>query len=609
MIAKRVPRRRDGKSSFGALVKYLENDQGKDSRVGDVTVTNCQSEDSTWAVMEIEATQDLNRRAKTDKTYHLVFSFREGEDISPETLLKIESELCKGLGYEDHQRISVVHRDTDNLHVHVAINKIHPQTYNIIEPYYDHKRLGELCSRIEVEHGLERDNHTVSKGAGKSDDLAAKSGMETLAEWLKVHALPGSESATSWKALHEHFAQFDVVIHKRGAGLVITSGEGISVKASTVGRALSLKALEAKLGIYEPLSGKATTKVKSTYTPKPKIQSDGLFARYQAEQTLNTLTQRNRLDALSKEKEAALAAANRAANTKRAAAKVLRGLGAGALSRKLVYSQIARSRKSAIEKINQDFKERRKRLYEKSPRKSFRDWLAAKAVAGDSEALNYMRATGSRMKGNRLGGLNGSAVAQSPVLPVNDITRSGAVSYVTPGGPIRDDGNRFQLERDPSDTAIATALQLAMRRHGGHLSVDGSPSFKSKVAEVAGRLKLPVSFVEEPLETIRNANKNSAHIDNSAADKYISERNNKRSSGFDIMNHRRFEQKDEGVFAFAGLRNIGGQAVALFKSGEEILALAINESTASKLKHQRLGKAIEVRADGNCQVKGNTRSR
>jgi hypothetical protein len=31
------------------------------------------------------------------------------------------------LGYTEDQRVSVVRHDIDNVHVHVAINKIHPQ--------------------------------------------------------------------------------------------------------------------------------------------------------------------------------------------------------------------------------------------------------------------------------------------------------------------------------------------------------------------------------------------------------------------------------------------------------------------------------------------------
>ena len=58
------------RSRFGKLVAYLLDPQGKKTRVGEVTISNCVSTDTTWAVREIAATQRLNARAKSDRTYH-----------------------------------------------------------------------------------------------------------------------------------------------------------------------------------------------------------------------------------------------------------------------------------------------------------------------------------------------------------------------------------------------------------------------------------------------------------------------------------------------------------------------------------------------------------
>ena len=63
------------KSRFGKLVTYLLDPQGKKkTRVGEVVITNCVSTDTTWAVREIAATQWLNTRAKSARTYHLIIS-------------------------------------------------------------------------------------------------------------------------------------------------------------------------------------------------------------------------------------------------------------------------------------------------------------------------------------------------------------------------------------------------------------------------------------------------------------------------------------------------------------------------------------------------------
>lgn len=181
MIAKRIPARQHT-SSIARLARYVVNARGsldprswertadyildqsaeknaQGEKVGGVRVTNCGTDDPAAATLMIEAVQAINTRSKNDKTYHLVFSFPAGEQPPLETLNAIEDELCAAIGFADHQRISAVHIDTDHLHVHVAINKVHPTGYQNIEPFYDKQRLMEASDRLEVKYDLQRTNH------------------------------------------------------------------------------------------------------------------------------------------------------------------------------------------------------------------------------------------------------------------------------------------------------------------------------------------------------------------------------------------------------------------------------------------------------------------
>ncbi|MDR6016174.1 TraI/MobA(P) family conjugative relaxase [Escherichia coli] len=180
MIAHRINRERKA-SSPARLIKYMVAAKGgidptswertadyildsangttEGEKVSSYRVTNCGTDDPADAAILIQATQAANTRSKAEKTYHLVYSFPPGEQPDLETLHTIEDELCEAIGLGDHQRVSAVHIDTDNLHVHVAINKVHPTGLQNIEPYYDQFRLMEACERLEVEHGLQRTFH------------------------------------------------------------------------------------------------------------------------------------------------------------------------------------------------------------------------------------------------------------------------------------------------------------------------------------------------------------------------------------------------------------------------------------------------------------------
>ena len=86
MISKKVSMKTPEKSRFGKLVAYLVNGQGKHTRVGEVSITNCVSTELPLALREIVATQQLNTRAQSDRTYHLLISFRAGEYPDAQTL-------------------------------------------------------------------------------------------------------------------------------------------------------------------------------------------------------------------------------------------------------------------------------------------------------------------------------------------------------------------------------------------------------------------------------------------------------------------------------------------------------------------------------------------
>jgi hypothetical protein len=182
MIAKRVSRSRT-KDSFRRLGRYMLGQKektearlaaggsweptaayvldlpGGGAKVGQIRISNCDAAEPADAIAEIQAVQAMNVRAKGDKTYHLVVSFPPGERPSEAQLRDIEDELCAAIGLGDHQRISAVHTDTDHLHIHIAISKVHPDTRRCIEPWYDKRKLMAACDRLEIKHGLTHTDH------------------------------------------------------------------------------------------------------------------------------------------------------------------------------------------------------------------------------------------------------------------------------------------------------------------------------------------------------------------------------------------------------------------------------------------------------------------
>ena len=202
MIAKRIVRER-GASNFRRLGRYIldgaaEEEQAvmarmadyilgaEKSRAANVRFSNCVSTDAELALKEILATQAMNKRAKGDRTYHLVISFPPGERPTLSQLEDIERVLVERIGLGGHQRLSATHLDTGHLHLHVAINKIHPESFRCVEPYYDKRRLMQACVELEAKHGLIRTAH----GEVANVREATRTAREAMLALLRSDILP-----------------------------------------------------------------------------------------------------------------------------------------------------------------------------------------------------------------------------------------------------------------------------------------------------------------------------------------------------------------------------------------------------------------------------------
>lgn len=535
-----------GKSDFAGLVKYITDEQNKNERVGYVSATNCQTDKHQVAITEVLNTQAQNTRATSDKTYHLIVSFRAGEQPDDATLKVIEARICEGLGFGDHQRVSAVHHDTDNLHIHIAINKIHATRYTIHDPYNDHKALGQLCEKLEREFGLEVDNHQAQKSGAenRAGDMERHAGVQSLLGWIKRECADQIHGAQSWAELHAVMQSNGLVLQERGNGLVITDGAGVGVKASSVARELSKAKLEQRFGTFEALPTRAApvaaaqaqrnqsppvAKVGSKppprsqnrlhnlsqleamqinsgrrYEQKPMrsgVNTVELYAKYKNEQQTGNASRTLEWSKAIDRKNRHIEAAKRSSRLKRAAIKVVKGAGLG---KKIMYAATSETLKNEIQKINKQYLKERQEIYDKYQRLTWADWLRVKATDGDQEALGALRArqVAKGLKGNTVAGTGDQKVAQGQ--PEQDsVTKKGTIIYRAGTTAVRDDGNQLNVSRGATQDGLQAALRMAMERYGKRITVNGTDVFKEQIAQAAAAAKLPITFADAALERRR----------------------------------------------------------------------------------------------------------
>lgn len=186
MIVVINPSERAGRS-FKGLHAYCSHDQGKkqtSERVEWISTRNLAIEDpdQAWKLMAATAQSQnqlkeaagirAGRPAKDGPVMHVVMSFDGDEPQTPEAMQAAADELLSKLGADparmrgkskpkrrqfadEHQAIIYAHSDTDNSHLHLMINRVHPQTGVMLPTNNDWKRAQDWALDYSKRHGTD----------------------------------------------------------------------------------------------------------------------------------------------------------------------------------------------------------------------------------------------------------------------------------------------------------------------------------------------------------------------------------------------------------------------------------------------------------------------
>lgn len=236
------------------------------------------------AAKEMWAVGQQNPRCK-DPVYHYILSWAENERPPVADIMAAARHTLAALGLQEHQYIVAVHVNTDNIHAHVEVNRIHPTTFRAKHLEWAHKTLHKAAREVEIKFGWRHDPGLweVAEIGGKKVLFPRKSylqdilplsskaknfevwnGRESFESWLKkkpAHALQRAlEHPTGWQEIHQALSAFGIELTDSGGGglrveLLRQSEDDkpVAVAASRVFRFMKRKELEKSLGPFVPL--------------------------------------------------------------------------------------------------------------------------------------------------------------------------------------------------------------------------------------------------------------------------------------------------------------------------------------------------------------------
>ena len=601
-------------AGMAALAGYMLDQDRHSGKVGWSRVTNCAALDPKRAIREIIATQAKNTRAQGDKSYHLIIAFPPGERPAREQIEDIEDRLVAAIGLGDHQRISALHRDKDHLHLHVAINRVHPETLRCGRASHDYARLAEAAAELEVKHGLFRSNHGLRAGRGhkpgRARDMEAHQRRESFAAWVARTARPALTEAAAagggWQDLHQAAARFGLTIRPRGAGLVIRHRDepAVMMKASAADRALGYGVLTAKWGAYQPPAETGQATPAEAVYERPSLDRSpagpDLWKTYQAERAA-TRTQRDAaLDALREKNGAYLDEVRAHYDTQ------FRLLKTGRLHMGIDPRVRAKALKEERAKLVVGFKarvtEQRQAIRDGHQVKQWSDWLRARAEAGDLDALGTLRSMDNRQHNFTESLIRVPEEAVGKVLVATSrqpsVGKNGEITYrVADGGVVVDEAREIRVP-DTTRASAVLALSLAKERFGeAPLAVASDPAFRRALIEASLLPGAGVSFADPAMQAERErllAERAPTSMPEGAVERFIRAQNRWPDPKAPLT-YRLREPGDQGEAVFLGVKAVDErQSVFLWRQGETVVVEPVTAENRAAIRSLRAGANVTL---------------
>ncbi|CNB82165.1 TraI/MobA(P) family conjugative relaxase [Yersinia similis] len=528
---------------FGRLIDYIHRDgdeeklhitetfpDGRHQVIFDSVLCETNTFSVATAAVEMQAVALQNTRCK-DPVYHFILSWPETDSPTEQQIFESARHSLRALDMSDHQYVTSIHRDTNHLHCHVAVNRINPITYKAADDAFDIPRLHKASREMERKYGwmptkgcyvlnenreivrAHPDQKSMPHGAKGLEYYADQESLYTYAirECQQDIADTLTSDSVNWEQIHSVLIRAGLELKQKDKGLAIYSrsnAEQTPLKASSLHPDLTLSALEPLAGPFESspeVDVHDENRLVFGYVVEKEYDErfhardqsarferrvaraedrEDLKARYRA---YKNAWQRPSINA--KDRFRTLAAAFR---VRKAHVRIsIRD----PLLRKLTYNIIEFERAKAMAALRIDIRTERDAL-RASPeyrRQTYKVWVEQQAMNGDRAAVSQLRGWAYKIKRDARTAILSDNVIQCAVADdvqpfriegyVTRINRDGAILYQTDGiTQIVDRGAQIEVARpfESQGANIITALSLAEDKSGETLAFVGKPDYVSQ---------------------------------------------------------------------------------------------------------------------------------
>ena len=263
---------------LSALARYLM--RGKSGtpdpkRVAWLFTQNLPTDDPMLAAKYMEATAQLSARTRK-AAYHLMIAWHENERPTPEIMQDVARKTLQMAGLAEHQALVMGHGDKPHPHLHILLNRVHPDTSRAWKTTQDYARFDRIMRELSDAHGFTfvpahafnpEMTDTPPKLPNSPATHAGKRGAPTLRpQWPKARARALGEEISEDLGMEatpddelDILERHGLTLEAKGKGHVVGNAHGyvklsgLGLTASARGRA---RAVAATSRVHDSMSSR-----------------------------------------------------------------------------------------------------------------------------------------------------------------------------------------------------------------------------------------------------------------------------------------------------------------------------------------------------------------
>lgn len=131
---------------FTETVNMLTNDPERAAKVMAWTAEHANE------LKQVAGVVSTGRKAE-NPVYNYVLAWAPDQTPDREHMTEFGLKSLKALGLEEHEALFIAHNDTDHMHLHIMVNRVHPETGKMANMGHDKNILSRLAQSYEQETG------------------------------------------------------------------------------------------------------------------------------------------------------------------------------------------------------------------------------------------------------------------------------------------------------------------------------------------------------------------------------------------------------------------------------------------------------------------------